>query len=197
MTCRTSVVAVAAAALAAAAGGCRRPNPAYQQPTDGSRDDGEAGGAGGLGGAAGQGGGGGSPDAPPADLPRDLPADVVGADKPPDFPPDKPPDAAPGTCDEVLLIGCPSGQKCLPDCDLHVRRCVPAGPKKAGAICAAESECEPGTSCICLDEGGKLVCRCLKYCKTSDDCSGVPGSPTCLPAKCDGSGDSLPTGICI
>lgn len=103
-------------------------------------------------------------------------------------------DGAPGAlaparrdgCDPVAQ-NCPSGGRCIPDCNRQAYLCVqpnPGATRTQGVVCQEEEQCAIGLACVDQSGSGSSASRCLRYCRDSDDC---PRGTRCvsLPLRCD------------
>lgn len=79
-------------------------------------------------------------------------------------------DAEPTACDFFTSAGCAldAGEKCT--ATTEGPECGPAGTQPAGALCAGDQECPPGS--MCAGYGGVDVC--LVYCDGSHPCPTDP-----------------------
>lgn len=89
------------------------------------------------------------------------------------------------SCDPVKQT-CPSGQKCVAECNgagtLSVACQTDDGAGGThGATCASAGDCARGHTCVSFMDASGTRTLCLKFCDSGDDC---PAGKACLMGMC-------------
>jgi hypothetical protein len=114
---------------------------------------------------------------PPPDAGVNAPMDAQGT-LPPDAGSDGPLSATkvifPG-CDPIGA-SCGAQSSCAVACAQQQAICVAAGDAGAASVCAASSDCAPGTQCFTYTGPSCAVSACLRFCASDADCGPGTGS---------------------